>query len=131
MATASGVGVWVAKGVYRHTWTLTGTVTNGRPACMPTLPDKTVHVRGTFGGTGTVSLTMFGSNVGPSGAAAALATSSAFALNDSRGEGNALTFTAVDGRQVNENPNLIFPKLTVVSGTTALTVEVVAQSTKR
>jgi hypothetical protein len=129
MATASGTTVWLARGVVKVTWLLTGTVTVGRPARLPNLPDKVVHVRGTFAGGGTVSVSMFGSNA--SGGTGALATSSAFALNDSRGEGNALAFTAPDGRQINENPNLIFPKLTVASGATAITIEVVAQSAKR
>jgi len=130
MATATGVGTWLGKGVYKHTWTLTGSVTVGRPATLASLPDKTLQVRGTFGGAGTVSLTMFGSNAsGPS--TGALATSAAFPLNDSRGDSNALTLTAVDGRQINENPNLIFPKLTVASGATSLTIEIIAQSTKR
>jgi len=127
MATASGVGVWMARGVYRHTWTLTGTVTVGKPATLAGLPDKTVSVRGTFGAGGSV--TLFGSTA--SGTGAALATTAAFALNDNRGEGNVMTFTANDGRQINENPHLIFPKLTVASGATALTVEITAQSPKR
>jgi hypothetical protein len=126
MATASGVGQWVAKGVYHHKWSLTGTVTNGRPAVIPNLPDKTIQVRGTFAGGGTVSVTIFGSNA-TAGAAGSLATSAAFPLNDSRGDGNAMTFTAVDGRQINENPFCIFPKLTTVSGGTSLTVELVAR----
>ena len=132
MATASGTGVWVAKGAYKRTWVLTSTATVGKPDCLVGLPDKTVSVRGTFAGTGTVSVTLFGSNQSATViAAGALATAGCFALNDSRGEGNALTFTAIDGRQVNENSNRIFPKLTVVSGNTAITVEVGAQSTKR
>jgi len=129
MATVSGTGVWLARGVYKHTWVLSGVSSVGRPATLASLPDKVVSVRGTFGAAG-VSLSILGSNAsGP--ATGALATSTAFVLNDSRGEGNALAFTAVDGRQVNENPNLIFPKITLGSGTTALTVEVVAQSPKR
>lgn len=129
MATVSGTGVWLSRGVYKHTWVLSGVSSVGRPATLASLPDKIVHVRGTFGAAG-VSLSMFGSNAtGP--ATGALATSSAFALNDSRGEGNALAFTAADGRQINENPNLIFPKITTGSGTTALTIEIVAQSAQR
>lgn len=131
MATATGVGQWLARGVYQIKWTLTGTVTNGRPAVLPHLPDKTVTARGTFGGAGTVSISLFGSNA-TAGAAGSLATSAAFALNDSRGEGNAIAFTAVgDGRQINENPFCIFPKATVASGTTSVTIEVNCQSTRR
>jgi len=129
MATASGNTVWLARGVAKTTWLLTGTVTVGRPERLSRLPDKNVTVRGTFGGVGTVNVNMYGSNA--SGGTGALATSAAFILNDSRGEGNALAFTGIDGRQINENPNLIFPKLTIASGTTALTVEVVSQSARR
>lgn len=125
MATASGTVVSLARGVVKQTWTLTGTVTVGRPATLSRYPDKTLSVRGTFAG-GTVLI--IGSNQSATVAQGSLATQS---LNDTRGEGNALSFSAANTVAILENPNLIYPKLTTTSGTTSLTIEIVAQSTRR
>jgi hypothetical protein len=129
MATASGSGTWVGRGVYRVVWTLTGTVSNGRYESTPRLPDKTVAVRGTFGG-GTI--TIEGSNLAV-GATGLAATGNWFALNDTRGEGNALTFTTADGRVILENPNCIRPRFTTLVSTVtpSVTVTMVCQSTRR
>jgi hypothetical protein len=126
VATASGISVFRARGVIAHTWVLTNTATVGRPATLVAYPDKTVQVRGTFGAGGTVVIC--GSNQSATVAQASLTTG---ALSDSRGEANPLTVTTANILQVLENPNLIYPKLTVASGSTSLTVTVVAQSTRR
>lgn len=128
MATVSGTGTWLSRGVYKHSWTLTSTASTGRPATLASLPDKTMSVRGTFAGC-TVAL--IGSNQSATVAQASLTTQS---LNDSRGEGNALSFTAANVVTVVENPNLIYPKLTALGTSVtvkSVVVEVVAQSARR
>lgn len=128
MAVASGTTISLGRGVVKHTWTLTSTASVGRPATLVRLPDKTLHVRGTFAGCTVV---MIGSNQLATTAAASLTTQT---LNDSRGETNAASFTAANVVQLNENPNLIYPKISSL-GTSAtlksVIVEVVAQSMKR
>jgi len=94
----------------RATWTLTNG-DDGVPLDAPSYPDKTLTVRGTFGAGGTCIL---------EGADAASTTYST--LNDSRGEGNALSFTAQDTRVVNENPGKIRPRVTAGDGTTSIIV---------
>ena len=130
MATASGSTTSVAKGVVRTVWTLTGTVTVGRPESPSRYPDKSFHVRGTFGG-GTIAIE--GSNL-LVGATGLSATGNWFTMNDSRGEGNALTFTAADGRTALENPNVIRPRWSAALASTvtpSVTVTMMAQSVKR
>lgn len=128
MATASGTSVWIARGVLKHTWTLTSLVTVGRPATLASLPDKTVHVRGTFA---TKTVVLVGSNQDATTAQASLTTQ---ALNDTRGESNALSFTAANVVQVLENPNLIYPKISSLgtgASAASITIDVIAQSTRR
>jgi hypothetical protein len=60
------------------------------------LPDKTVQVLGTFT---TAQIVIEGSNN--------TATGPYHTLNDSRGEGNALAFTAADTRVILENPKFV------------------------
>lgn len=133
MPTASGTSVFLARGVVKHTWTLTSTASVGRPATLSRFPDKTVHVRGVFSGA---SVSIFGGN--QSATAGTLVTgagaNNVAVLNDSRGEGNAATFTAANAVVLLENPNIILPKITAL-GTAAparsIIVEIVAQSTRR
>jgi hypothetical protein len=129
MATVSGLTTNIARGVVKVSWTLTSSATVGRPAAMSRFPDKTLHVRGTFA-NGTVLL--IGSNQSATIAQASLTTQ---ALNDTRGEGNALTFTAANVVQILENPNLVYPKLSALGasagGPKAIIVELIAQSTRR
>src|SRR5689334_4258332 len=130
MATASGNTSFVGRGVIRTVWTLTGTATVGRPESVARFPDKTIHVRGTFGG-GTIQIE--GSNLAV-GATGLSATGNWFALNDSRGEGNALTYTTADGRVALENPNVIRPRWNAALASTVtpnVTITMVAQSTRR
>ena len=128
MATVSGTTVWRSRGVAYHSWTLTSSATVGRPATLAMLPDKTLSVRGTFA---NATVVLIGSNQSATVAQASLATQT---LNDSRGEGNAASFTAANTVQILENPNLIYPKITALGATGALKsilVEIVAQSTRR
>jgi len=129
MATVSGLSVWLGRGIVKHSWTLTSSATVGRPATLASLPDKTLSVRGTFAGS---TIILVGTNQSATVAQSSLATQT---LNDSRGEGNPLSFTAANTVQVNENPNLIYPKITALGATTgglkSILVEVVAQSTRR
>lgn len=65
---------------------------------LPIKADKSVHLLGTFGGTVTIEGTLEPDT-----------PTSAIALNDSRGEGNPLTFTAPDIRTVLDNVMQIRP----------------------
>jgi hypothetical protein len=119
---AAGVSVWKSRGVLETTWSglgITAGATSGAALDAPALPDKTVQVKGTFAG-GTVVIE--GSNDGGT---------TYHTLNDSRGEGNALSLTTADTRTILENPGLIRPRLTTASGATSITVVVYSQSTRR
>lgn len=72
--------------------------------------DCTVHCYGTFGGTVTIQGTMESPGT----------ANNPVTLNDSRGEGNALTFTADDMRVVLEHPLQMRPS--PGAGVTATTV---------
>jgi hypothetical protein len=111
---------WIARGVVECKWTPLANGDTGRFFDAPTLPDKTVQVFGTFGVGGSVNIE--GSNDGGT---------TWHILNDSRGEGNALTLTVADTRTILENPGLIRPNVTAGDGTTSLTVIIVAESQKR
>lgn len=128
MALASGTSVFLAKGVVKHSWTLTSSATSGRPATLSRFPDKTVQFRGTFT---NATVVLCGSNQSATVATASLTTGS---LSDSRGEANPISVTAANIMQVLENPNLIYPKIVSLgtAGTAkSITIDVVAQSTKR
>src|SRR5262245_27270560 len=110
MATVSGTTVAQSKGVYVTTWTgMKSTASAGSALLAPNLPDKTVSVYGAFA-TGC-TITIEGSNS---------ATGTYFTLNDSRGEGNALTFATGDVKQLLENPLRVRPRVTA-NGTGAAT----------
>lgn len=97
----------------RAVWTglLNGDV--GQALDAPGYPDKTVCMYGTFGVGGTIV-------VQGRGIAAGVTDSDYTTLNDTRGEGNALTFTASDVRTINENPDLVRPSVTAGDGSTSL-----------
>lgn len=110
-------GVWTGKRT--HKWTCNNLI-NGNQSSNHSgsrLSDKTVQVLGVFGAAG--SLNIEGSNDG--GTTWAI-------LNDSRGEGNPLTFTGADIRNINENPDLIRANVTAGDGTTNLSVIIIASS---
>lgn len=119
MATVPGSFTMPAFGVVRAIWTLANG-DDGTPLDAIGWPDKTVSVRGTFGAAGSVTI---------EGGDAVSPTYSA--LNDSRGEGNALTFTAADTRTILENPGKIRPRVTAGDGTTAITVVIEALRSSR
>jgi hypothetical protein len=83
---------------------------------VPAHTDMTVHVYGTFGSGGSLSIQ--GSNeLG--------APTAPIIINDSRGEGNPMTFTSADIRQVLEAPYQIRPIVTAgEAAVTSLTVAV-------
>lgn len=110
MATRALSGVWAGKGVHKTTWTGLLNADQGAAQSNHNFNDKTVQISGTLGVGGTVSIE--GSNDG----------STWHILNDSRGEGNALTFTTLDTRTILENPLFIRPNVTAGDGSTALTV---------
>lgn len=124
MAVVNPSSKWIAKGVLETTWTALLNVDTGAALDAGTLPDKTITVRGTFGVGGSVSLK-------GSDSADATAVTGWDILNDSRGEGNSLTFTARDTRVVLENPARLAPHVTAGDGTTSLTVVLLSQSTQR
>jgi len=128
MALASGTSVFLAKGVVKHSWTLTSSATSGRPATLSRFPDKVVQFSGTFT---NATVVLCGSNQSATVATASLTTG---ALADSRGEANPISVTAAGIVQVLENTNLIYPKIVSTGATGALKnigVTIVAQSTKR
>jgi hypothetical protein len=120
MATVAATHVWVARGVLKTTWAGLGDGDVGDGLSAPHLPDKTIQVIGTFGSGGSV--TAQGSN--DSG-------TTYHDLNDSRGEGNAATFTAADIRMLVENPELVRPNVTAGDQDTDLTVIIISQSGRR
>lgn len=94
-----------------YKWTGLDSDDSGDPVQVPHGADITVQVYGTFGAGGSLSI---------QGAAEIVSPTYAI-LNDSRGEGNAMTFTAADIRQLQEAPVLLRPIVTAGDGTTSLT----------
>lgn len=131
MAFVSGTTTALGKGVVRHLWTLTSLATIGRPFTGVQYPDKTLTIQGTFS---NANVTIIGSNQSATVANASL-LGTGHAINDTRGEGNPLTFTAANTVAILENPNLIYPKIVSLGATTggakSLNITIVAQSTKR
>lgn len=122
MAVVAGTGQWIGKGV--HKWTV-GPLLNGDQSTTlsaPNLPDKTIQVKGTFG-VGA-SLQIEGSNDGGT---------TWHVVNDSRGEGNPMTFTTATGadtKTILENPELLRANVTAGDGTTSLTVLILSSSVR-
>lgn len=100
VSTKQAATTWRAKGVHESRWTFNGASQVGTPLGGVSLPDKTVHVSGTFNG-GTI--TIQGSNSGPT-------ASKWHTLNDP--SQNALTFTTSAIEQILENPRFIRPRVT-------------------
>lgn len=98
----------------------------GKPYELPVYSDKTVHIHGTFGSGGSV--TLYGSN-NPADLLLEPAAVGAtwVALTDS--QGNAITKTALSIEQILENPWYICPKVTAGDGDTLLTVTIAAHRT--
>ena len=103
----SGISA-LSKGCYKVAWCGLGTesgaaccASNGSAVIIPAgFNSVTIQVLGTFAGA---TIAIEGSNDGGTTYAQ---------LNDTRGEGNALTFTSADLRQLAEIPQQIRPALT-------------------
>ena len=115
MAIRSAAVTWVGKHKAKVAWSglLNGDTGDGQD--LSRFRDAVVQVTGTLGAGGSVSIE--GSNDGGT---------TYHVLNDSRGEGNALTFTALDTRAMNERPLLVRPNVTAGDGSTNFSVTVVA-----
>jgi len=116
MATVNGTGSWIAPGVHKQTWTALASGDVGNALTAPNLPDKTVHLTGTFN---TATCVIQGSNDG----------TNYETLADPNG--NALSFTATGIETILENVQYIRPKTGTAGGSAAITVTVVSQSAKR
>lgn len=115
MATVAHVGQWIAKGVYKATWTgLTGSDVGDALVC-PNLPDKTVHITGTFN---LDTVIMQGSNDGGT---------TWTQLTDP--QGNNISKTAAGVEAIEENPIAIRPSTS--GGTGSVNVTVICQSQAR
>ena len=119
MAVRNATVTNVAKGVVKVEWSGLLNGDTGRAEDLTRYPDRTVQLKGTFGAGGSVNVE--GSNDGGT---------TYHILNDSRGEGNPLTLTAADMRQILENPGLIRPNVTAGDGTTNLTLIIVASTSR-
>jgi hypothetical protein len=113
--------VALSKGCFRVTWSGLGVASSadsGSTVIVPSAYDSvSIQVIGTFAGA---TITIEGSNNGGTTWAT---------LNDSRGEGNAMTFTSADLRKLNEVPQMIRP--TITSGSASnLSVIAIIRATK-
>lgn len=115
MAVRNGLVTNVGRGVIKIQWTGLLNGDQGRSEDLTRFPNRTVQLTGTLGAGGSVNVE--GSNDGGT---------TYHILNDSRGEGNALTLTALDTRKILENPGLIRPNVTAGDGTTNLILTIVA-----
>ena len=111
MAVRAALTENVQRQVYRVTWSGLLNGDTGTPEAPARFDRITAQVKGTFGAGGSVNIE--GSMDGGTTWAV---------LNDTRGESNALTFTAADIRRANESPLLIRPNVTAGDGTTTLVV---------
>lgn len=119
MAVRNAVVTNIAKGVIKVAWAGLLNGDQGRAEDLTRYPDRTVQLTGTLGVGGSINVE--GSNDG--GTTYAI-------INDSRGEGNALTLTALDMRQILENPGLVRPNVTAGDGTTNLTLTIFASTSR-
>lgn len=107
----------ISKGAYKVTWSGIGATSSDDAGAALVIPAGyaavTIQVIGTFANS---TLTIQGSNDGGTTYAT---------LNDDRGEGNAMTFTAADVKQLNEIPQQIRPLLSSGSGSSLSVIAVV------
>jgi len=119
MATIAVDHKFIAKGVMKSSWGAQTVTTDTVPALdAPTYPEKSVQVIGTYDGA---TITIQGSND---------AGTTYDTLNDSRGVGNAMTFTSGSGgvKTLLENPQLVKPKLTTSTGSPSLKVIIISRA---
>ncbi len=109
MAVKPGVLKQV-RNTLRSTWASLANGDSGDPIFLPSNPDQTVQVLGTFGTGGTVIL---------EGTLEETPTTY-FPLVDP--QGNAISFTSAGGEVVLENVAWIRPRVTAGDGDTSLTV---------
>lgn len=116
MATRQALTTQPVRGVLKVVWSGLLNGDQGSSEDLSDYPDQSVQITGTFGVGGSVNIE--GSNDG-----------STFAiLNDSRGEGNALTLTAADLRQILEGVvGRVRPNVTAGDGSTNLVVTLTAR----
>lgn len=119
MAVRNATVTNVAKGVIKVQWTGLLNGDQGRAEDLTRFPDRTVQLTGTLGAGGSINVE--GSNDGGS---------TYHIMNDTRGEGNVLTLTALDMRQILENPALMRPNVTAGDGTTNLTLTILASTSR-
>ncbi len=117
----SNSGSGLPLGVFMYTWAGLLNGDTGAPLQIPSMSDKTVHIFGTFGSGGSVTLQ--GSNdprvlTNPGSAVWV-------ALTDP--QGNAITKTAAAIEALLENPIFIRPIVTAGDGSTDLTVIISAK----
>lgn len=97
----------LGKGAYKVVWSNIGVASSADSGSAVVIPSQyteiTIQVLGTFAGA---TITIEGSNDGGTTYAT---------LNDTRGEGNAMTFTSADIRKLNEVPQQIRPTITAGS----------------
>lgn len=105
---------YLADNLFRVSWTGLANGDTGEPVCMPFGPDKTAHIRGTFGVGGSMTIKGTNEDVAASGTDPAIADP----------QGNAITKTAEAVEAFLENPYLIYPHVTAGDGTTALTCRI-------
>jgi hypothetical protein len=121
MATRNATFRLLANNVLLVEWTGLLNGDNGDGVQLPWAGDKTVHVFGTFGVGG--SITLKGTNRDT------IAPASDPALADP--QGNAITKTSEAIEAVLENPLLLYPHVTAGDATTNLTCRVVAKPQSR
>lgn len=117
MATRAGVCTWTGRRTAKVVWSGLANGDVGDDQDFSRFTTVTFQALGTFGVGGSVSIE--GSNDGGTTRAV---------VNDSRGEGNALTFTGADVRKANERPLTLRPNVTAGDGTTALTIIAIASA---
>ena len=113
----AGTHVWIAKGVVKSVWASVAGTTTCLPVDAPNLPDKSITATGTWGAA-TMIVEGSSDNV------------TYVPVNDSRGEGNPISFTGDNGVTILENFPYIRAKTTGGTGT-ALTISITSQSTQR
>jgi hypothetical protein len=114
MAERGALYETLPNGVALVTWTGLLNGDNGSAVEVPWMADKCVHVYGTMGAAGSVSIK--GTNKSP-----IVVGTDPILTNP---QGNVITFTVAGMRQVLENPRYFYPHVTAGDGTTNLTVSV-------
>jgi len=121
--TASPTNLRVDKRMVVFQWAGLTNGNAGKPYESTMFSDKSVHIFGTFGLGGSV--TIYGSNDPNDLNTEPGVSGNWVVLTDP--QANAITKTALAIEQILENPLLICPKVTAGDGTTAITVTIAAK----